>query len=174
MTGGFLKYPLYRVRQLTLSLKAAPLINTEIEFVKGLLTPEQAELYFALALYEQRHALRVCRTLQEAGYGADRELLQAALLHDLGKHDPQTGRNVPLWGKAANVVLTKIGGSKLVTRLASPASASWRYVFWLQSNHEQRGATLAQAVGCSERVVALIVGRDDPAVNILRWADDQN
>jgi len=174
MKAVFLKSPLYRVRQLTLSLKAAPLGKVELEFVKGLLNPQQAELYFALTLYEQRHALRVCRTLEEAGYGADRELLQAALLHDLGKRDQQNGRSVPLWGKVASVVLTKIGGRKLVSRLANPDVNSWRYVFWLQTNHERRGAAMAQTVGSSSRVVALIAGKDDPAVDILRWADDQN
>ncbi len=169
--------PLYRARQLALSLNATPLRTEEEEFVRRVLNREQAALFFKLARFEMRHALRVCRTLCAGGFGSDRELLQAALLHDLGKLDLKSGRRVPLWGKVANVVLCTVGGERLVRRLAHPDPGNWRYVFWLQAEHERRGAELAQQAGSSERMVKLIghyPGRDEAAAKALKWADDLN
>ena len=143
-----------RIRQLKRALNNCPLTLTETAYVRQILTSSQATLFEALPLYERRHALNVCRTLAGGGYGNDRELLQAALLHDLGKFDPTNGRTIPIWLKVANVVL----GRWLVARLGAERLGSWRYLFWLQANHEKRGATLAEAVGSSPRVIALLDG----------------
>lgn len=169
-----------RVRQLTKSLTATPLTSEERHFVDGLLNSVPAQLFFALAIYEQRHALRVCQTLCAGGFGTDKELLQAALLHDLGKYDPQTGRTVPLWGKVANVIFSTMGAKPLMKRLASPDPKRWGYVFWLQLEHEKRGARMAFKAGSSKRVIALIGGcktlekRGDLSALALKWADDLN
>jgi HD superfamily phosphodiesterase len=142
-----------------------------------LLNEKQAKLFFSMPLYEQRHALRVCRTLCAAGYGGNLPLLRAALLHDLGKSDPESGRSVTLWGKAANVAIAKIGGEALVKKLASNNPANWRYVFWLQTQHEQRGQELAREAGSEGRVLELLgykSGEADPYAVALKWADDLN
>ncbi len=158
-----------------MALRSRPLDGSEADLVRGILaTSALADLFFGLATYEQRHALRVCRTLLEGGYGDDTDLLQAALLHDLGKRDPHTGRSVTLWGKVANVVLVKTGGRKLVQKVASPNPASWRYIFWLQLNHEEQGEYLVRQAGSSERVATLVRGGPDPALALLKWADDRN
>jgi hypothetical protein len=165
-----------RVRQLGRSLRARPLNRAELQTVSGILSVEQLKLYLQLPVYEQRHALNVYNTLVAGGYD-DRELLQAGLLHDLGKYDAVNGRSIPVWGKVANVVLSKIGGKSLIARLAREEPKSWRYIFWLQTHHEARSAQLAQAAGSNPRVVALLSGNerhDDSAVHALRWADDQN
>ncbi len=169
-----------RVRQLVRSLKAAPLSQAEQSYVKLLLNPAQVGLFFRLPIYEQRHALNVCRTLAASGFGPNLALLQAALLHDLGKLDLQTGRTIPIWAKCANVVLSAVGGPKLITRLASPNPKSWCYPFYLQIGHEERSAELAQAAGSAEEVIALLgqskilLQANDNAAKALQWADDLN
>lgn len=169
----------YRVRQLTRSLR--PCIDkAELSYIKSVLTEKQAELFFRLPLFEQRHALNVCQTLVAGGFGYDVELLQAALLHDLGKTDSLHNRSIPLWGKVANVVLRKLGGPALVTWLASTQPASLRYIFYLQCRHEKRGAKLIRQIGSSNRVVALVgrcsnlIRKGDMSARALKWADDLN
>lgn len=167
----------YRVRQLVQSVKAAPLEAGDVDFIRDILNPEQAKLFFALPDYEKRHALRICRSLVQRGFGSDKELLQAALLHDIGKFDQESGRGVPIWGKVANVVLETVSQDKLAKKLARPEPDSWRFVFWLQAEHEKRGAELSRLAGSSERVAALIEKKsenNDPAAIALRQADDEN
>lgn len=169
----------YRITQFTRSLR--PYISqAELSFIKNVLTESQAELFFKLPLFEQRHALNVCQTLVAGGFGHDVELLQAALLHDLGKTDSQNNRSIPLWGKVVNVILRKAGGPALVTKLASNEPRSLRYIFYLQCRHEKRGAKLIKQIGSSNRVVALVghcqslVRKGDEAARALKWADDLN
>ena len=166
-----------RTRQLLRSVSAQPLHDHEWHYINHILLPGQQDLFGRLPVYEQRHALNVCRTLVRGGFGTDRELLQAALLHDLGKFDPISGRTIPVWVKVANVLL----GRKRVARLGrSDAPTHWRYFFWLQSQHEKRSAKLVQSVGSSKRVIALVGScrnlrrRGDQAALALSWADDLN
>jgi hypothetical protein len=166
-----------RARQLGRSLRASALNETESAYIRMVLNPAQRALFEALPLYEQRHAYNVCRTLVSGGYSSDMELLQAALLHDLGKHDPTTGRTIPIWVKVANVAATMTLGPRFVARLARPDPPNhWRYLFWLQTTHEERGAQLAQQAGSTPRVITLVGGQqpDDPAAKTLKWADDLN
>jgi hypothetical protein len=167
----------YRCKQLLMALRARPFNQAEFEFVHQILNEKQAALFFALPLYEQHHAYRVCRMLWEEGHQTDTALLQAALLHDLGKRDPLSGRYISLWDKILVVALKKIGGKPLLYKVAKPDPSSWLYVFWLQTRHEQRSAELAEAVGSLPRVVALIAGcvpANDPAFVALKGADDAN
>ncbi len=169
-----------RVRQLFRSIRAKPLNGIERSYIEGLLNQEQKNLFYALAPFEQRHALNVCRTLAAGGFGADRELLQAALLHDAGKHDHATGRNIPIWAKVVNVGLGFPGGSKVLKRLANSDPQSWGYIFFLQIHHESRGTELAREAGSSEKVLYLL-GENRSlkpeyllARAALKWADDLN
>ncbi len=173
--------PLLRVRQLTRSFRVQDFSQAETALIQSILLAQQFVLFQALPLHEQRHALNVCQTLLKGGYGQDVELLQASLLHDLGKHDPATGRTVPRWVKVANVALRTTFGPASLLRLARRDQPdSWRYLFWLQLSHEKRGARLARNAGSSRRVVALVGGcrtlqrRGDDAAKALKWADDLN
>lgn len=170
-----------RIRQFGRSIQAKPLSVSEKAYTSQILLPAQQAFFEALPLYEQRHALNVCQTLVRGGYGSDRELLQAALLHDLGKYDPATGRTIPIWVKVANVALNMTLGRNFVRRLARKETPGhWRYLFWLQISHEKRGAQLVQSAGSSKRVVALVGGckklqaKGDLSAKALKWADDLN
>lgn len=178
-----LKKAFLRVRQFVRSLQARPLDPLELAYLQSILTPAQFALFEAFPLYEQRHALNVCRTLTGAGFGYDRDLLQASLLHDLGKFDPVTGQSIPVWVKVANVAAGKLAGPlyrRWRERQKPAQPGNWRYYFWLQAAHETRGATLARQAGGGPRVAALIgeckklQQQGDKAALALGWADDLN
>lgn len=172
-----------RVRQFVRSTLARPLDAPELEYLQSVLTPAQFSLFKVLPLYEQRHALNVCRTLTGAGFGYDLDLLQASLLHDLGKFDPATGQAIPVRVKVANVAATTIAGPLYRNwreRQSQARPGEWRYYFWLQAAHEARGAALAREAGGGPRVAALIgeckqlQRQGDKAALALEWADDLN
>ena len=172
-----------RGRQFVRSWQAQPLSGPELGYLLTILTPAQFTFFKALPRYEQRHALNVCRTLTSAGYGYDVELLQASLLHDLGKFDPATGQAIPIWVKVANVAAGKLAGPLYRgwrNRQSQAKPGDWRYYFWLQAAHEKRGAELVQKAGGSARVAALVGEAErlekngDKAAQALSWADDLN
>src|SRR4030042_6140545 len=57
------------------------------------LTPAQQRLFWAMMLQDQRHSLDVFYTLQRRGC-QDRDLLLAALLHDVGKGEIHLSQRV--------------------------------------------------------------------------------
>jgi hypothetical protein len=120
--------------------------------------PPLAALFQRMPRPYQWHALNVARRLRAAGHD-DPVLLQAALLHDMGKWDPATGRRVLLPYRVAAVLLRRApGGPRLLRRLGAgpPGPRSWRYPWHLQNQHPALGAHVAAAHGAPHEVVALI------------------
>ena len=74
----------YRVNQFSNALFAGSLSLDENRTIQELLTSEQQKLFLRLERSEQKHSLRVLRTLIDEGE-TSRDLLVAALLHDIGK-----------------------------------------------------------------------------------------
>src|SRR5579884_4422203 len=115
----------YRLGQVRQQLgRGEPLSSEErAELVRWL--PERArELFDTMSVADQRHALRVCRGLQERGRG-DAEMLAAALLHDVGKAE---GR-VPFWTRPTIVI-----GKRL-----APGVLSRRAVLYIRTHHQPDG-----------------------------------
>ena len=154
MGSVFPKRARYRVRQFVEALmaSASELDDAEQAEVRAYLPDTAWQLFQAMPRSDQRHSLRVLRSLQSAGY-TDLAITQAALLHDCAK---QVG-GVRIWHRVA-VVLLKAFWPGLLARWtdAEPTPASWRHPFWTQLNHPARGAELAQAAGCDPLAVALI------------------
>ena len=146
----------YRLGQVRQQLGfVAPLTGEEQAEVSTLLPPAALSLFASMSPADQRHSLRVCRGLRERGWD-ERELLTAALLHDVGK---AAGR-VPFWTRPL-IVLGKRCVPGLLARLtAYPVEGShlpgWRralsYAWW----HAKVGADLAEQAGLSERAVHYI------------------
>src|SRR5256885_16489165 len=98
----------YRLGQVRQQLGfVAPLAAGEYGEVSQWLPAAALALFKTMSPADQRHSLRVCRGLQAHGC-RDRDLLAAALLHDVGK----AGGRVPFWGRPAIVL-----GKKLAPRV---------------------------------------------------------
>jgi len=141
--------PFYRVRQFLLALcsRARPVDESA---VSPYLNPLQAGLFQRMPPAEQQHALAVLRTLQSAG-PIEASLAQAALLHDVGK----VQGHIRLWHRVI-VVLVQALVPSLLKDMALDQPGGWRYPFYVQSHHAQRGAAMAVQVGVEATAVALI------------------
>ncbi len=160
-----LVYRLWQVRQ-QLGF-VAPLTTEERVEVACWLPPSALPLFQTMSAADQRHSLRVCRGLQARGC-MDKDMLAAALLHDVGK----AGGRVPFWTRPV-IVLGKMCASRLLSRVVvdprtgeqseeSPGRAKrrplsslrstvmgWRralgYAWW----HAEIGAEMAAEAGLS-------------------------
>ncbi len=121
--------------------------------VRGWLTPPLFELFCHMAPAEQYHAYCVRQTLMTQGH-TDRDLLTAALLHDVGKG------KMPLavWEKVMIVL-----GLKFIPRLAEKwgravtVQPSWlARPFAVAVQHPAWGADMVEAAGGSASVASLI------------------
>ncbi len=171
----------YRFRQFFGALTARVSEDNQQELVR-LLTPSQRELFRRMAPNDQHHSLNVCATLRQAGY-KDRDLLTAALLHDVGK----SATRIWLWQRAL-IVLLERWAPGLLAWLARSTDGNpgpwWRKSFIVHRRHPQIGAHWAAKAGCSSTTVNLIrhhqqhttVVQDDldRLLAILQWADGVN
>jgi hypothetical protein len=155
----------YRVRQFVLAA-TAPVAPAEVTaaIARAGLPEAAARLFRAMPRPYQRHALNVAGRLGREG-APDQVLLQAALLHDMGKWDPASGRHVSVLYRVAATLLCRVPpGRVLLVRLAGgpPGSRSPRYGWYLQQAHPGLGAAMAAGAGVDADVVALIRYHQQP------------
>lgn len=150
--------PLYRARQFFASLRPRIGDDKRREAI-AYLGEGQSPLFEAMALPDQRHCLDVFQALRRQGHD-DRDLLTAALLHDVGKENARLGQRVAY-------VLLQALSPRLLARLAGGGGLA------VLHRHAERGARLAAAAGASDAVVRLIRGDPaDPRSALLQAADD--
>jgi hypothetical protein len=169
-------YRLWQVRQ-QLGF-VAPLTTEERVEVACWLPPSALPLFQTMSAADQRHSLRVCQGLQARGC-MDKDMLAAALLHDVGK----AGGRVPFWTRPV-IVLGKMCAPHLLSGVVvdprdgglQPKALSregffgkgrsiimgWRralgYAWW----HAEIGAEMAAEAGLSERAVLYIRTHQQP------------
>ena len=162
-------YRLWQVRQ-QLGF-VAPLTTEERVEVTGWLPPSGLFLFQTMSAADQRHSLRVCQGLQERGC-VDKDMLAAALLHDVGK----AGGRVPFWTRPV-IVLGKVCAPGLLAkvvvdprtlashprRFARSIIMGWRRSLGFAWWHAEIGAELAAEAGLSERAVLYIRTHHQPA-----------
>ncbi len=125
--------------------------------VSSLLTDAQAAAFRQLSAYDQAHLFRVYQRLVAAGE-RDRDLLIAALLHDVGKATPSARVRLP--DRVARVILRRCA-PRLLDRLAQLPAPWWRAGLALAVHHPRIGARMAAALGCAPRVCWLIEHHED-------------
>jgi hypothetical protein len=156
----------YRVRQFVRAL-SGPVTPPDLEDLGDLLTARQKALFSTMAVVDQNHCLAVARALEASGR-TQPDLLQAALMHDIGK----SAAHIAVWERVAHVLLLR-GAPRVVGRLGSPQHGGLGHGLYVLAHQAALGADLAAQAGCSETTVALIRGAGDPALQrALRQADD--
>lgn len=145
----------YRARQFFEAVAAylSPLREDERAQAYSHLPGQARRLFDAMPRQDQRHSLKVARTLQAAGHH-DPALLQAALLHDAAKAEG----GLTLFHRVAVVLIKAFRPSWLEAWRGRPAPprGSVLYPFWAHVNHPERGAQLAARAGCLPEAVDLI------------------
>lgn len=151
---------LYRVGQFFRALLAR--VELDEVAILGAYLPRQAQtLFWQMPRRDQRHGLDVLYALRRNGH-QDRALMQAALLHDVGKGD-----GVWLWHRVVVVLLQRWRPGWL-HHLAQDRPRDWRHPFYVHLQHPVRGAALAEAAGCDPLAVALIRHHQGPVPKAWR------
>ncbi len=135
------------------------------------LPDEPLVLFLSQSEADQRHAISVARLLLRTGY-VSRDLIAAALLHDVGKR----GARFTPWHRTAIVLLEAIAPA-LLRWIGRWGRHSLLAPFAVHQAHAALGASLAIRAGVSDRTAQLIRehhrdGQDDEELQMLRWADD--
>lgn len=118
-------------------------------FVADLLPPALLHLFRRMSSGDQAHAIRVCRRLRKRGI-IERAVLQAALLHDVGK-----APGIPFLYRVSYVLLHRLTPG-IAERLVATPTPRWRRPFYRLAHHPRIGAQLAKEAGAAEDVVTII------------------
>ncbi len=144
----------YRVEQFLRArkaLSAEQVISDHTgEHLARVLSPAAQALFARQAPQDQRHALAVYETLCRRGYTC-KDLLAAALLHDVGK---AVVRLRP-WQRGVFVLAERLAPGALEHVTRGRTQGLWRS-FALYARHAEIGARWAEHVGCSPVTVELI------------------
>jgi len=128
----------------------------DVNVLPRYLTAAEVELFLRQDAALQQHSLRVLQILENRGC-RDAVLLEAALLHDVGK---SKGR-VRLWHRVAKVLLDALSPA-LSERLGADSAGSWRYQFYVQAHHPALGAEIVRVAGGKSSVAELIADHHTP------------
>ncbi len=172
-----------RVKQVIAALTAR-VTAADLAFVAANLTPEEQQLFYAMNLPDQYHALQVAYTAGQLAAGredVDHGLLtRCALLHDVGK----IKGDVSTFDKAAAVVAHRIAPRR-AEGWGRPGRggkvANLRHALHVYFHHPERSAALLAATGGEERLVSIVLRHHQPPASgeppelaILRAADEKH
>ena len=177
-----MKQARHRLGQFLRYLQDNPLAPADQAEVRQVLAPRLRALFERMTPGEQRHSLRVLRALRaQAEAGAlPAGLLEAALLHDVGKTCAPLG----LLGRVL-VVLARRWLPAHSLRWGQGQPRGWRRPFVTAAQHPAWGAELCAAAGAGPLAVALVRRHQDPLrsaratpeddwLALLQQADDNN
>jgi putative nucleotidyltransferase with HDIG domain len=139
------------------------------------LSERERALFDRMEPADQRHSVEVLKTLLRDGI-EDQHLLEAALLHDVGK---SRSRITVVHRTLAVLAKALFGRWHLIT--AWPSESGWWTPFHVMSNHPRIGASMLAKAGCEERVWRLVELHQVPVSRLgqipdedwVRWALEQ-
>lgn len=162
----------------------ASLNDKDIAFVNRYLNEKEQKLFFAMRIYDQRHALNVSYTacdLMKNRHVDEKLLLKACLLHDVGR----TKRDICLLDKVFAVLLDKYlpKTARKLAKYEKNAQTFWlkrRHALFVYYHHADIGAAMLQKIGL-EQIAEIIRYHHSPPKRsdcreliILRKADSLN
>jgi len=136
-----------------------------LERALPVLPPQARDLFLRQARHDQRHALAVYDSLVAEGHTAA-ELLQAALLHDVGK----TAGGVPLLARGLIVMLRRLA-PQVAFRLGQGQPQGWCRPFVVLAAHPDEGARLAAEAGCPPLAASLIRRHEETMARVQNYED---
>ena len=157
---------LYRTRQFFAALSARTgRADLDPAPARPVLSPQLFALFERMPPEDRRHGLDVLGRLQaehDLAAESDAPLLEAALLHDVGKAEAGVG----LPHRIARVVLRPT--VPWLWRWLSGWPTGWRRPFWAVAHHPERGAIWVETEGGDTALVELIRFHEAPAP--ARWS----
>ncbi len=160
-----LKRTFYRANQFWADLRAAP-DSVDLEQARFFLNPDEFQLFLQLQPAEQAHALEVVHKLQAHGE-KNPMLLEAALLHDVGK----VLHPVQRWERVV-VVLAKAIFPGRVRQWGTGDATGWRKPFVVAEQHPAWGADMAARANAAPLAVNLIRRHQDTLTNEPQSVED--
>ena len=133
-----------------------------------MLSPSLMTLFMRMQPSEQAHSLWIYEQLLQQNE-TDRDLLVAALLHDVGK----SRHPLRLWERVV-IVLGKAWFPERIKGWGKAAPRGWKRPFVIAEQHPAWGAELAAQAGAAPLAVALIRHHQDSPEAILGQANGKN
>lgn len=118
------------------------------------LLPAERELWHRMSGADRRHAIAVAREslrlLDDAGVSPSRDVVAAALLHDVGKIEAQLGTFARV---AVTVAALAVGRGRLARR-SGGRTTGWRARARLYVTHDRVGSELLRSAGSEPFTIA--------------------
>lgn len=137
-------------------------------FLNSLLNKKEREYFMRLPVFEMRHSLDVCYTLISKYGISDKELLKAALFHDIGKIK-------------AKITVNKKSFAVLIKKIPVLASYLEKRLYFLHVyyNHPVYGGAICKEMALGDRVIYIVEHHHDIVINDedilkLQMADKEN
>lgn len=158
---------LYRIKQFYWAVTST-ISSGDRDFVKEYLNEDEIKLFAKLAVYEQKHCIKIAQDIKKI-CSTNERLIKAALLHDIGK----VSRPLNLLEKSFVVVLDHLFRNKI---------KKYKNIKIIDSyyNHGENGYKILKGYGYDERLLYLVKNHHnndiigDKELNILKQYDNKN
>ncbi|MCY6353675.1 HD domain-containing protein [Clostridium sp. ZS2-4] len=158
---------LYRIKQFYWAVTST-ISSKDKEFIREYLNQDEINLFAKLAVYDQRHSIKIAQDVKKI-YSTNERLIKAALLHDIGK----ISKPLNLLERSLMVILDNLFKDKM-KRYENIKIIDSYY------NHGENGYKILKGYGYNERLLYLVKNHHnndiigDKELNILKQYDNQN